>query len=46
MQSTTYALKHLFNNDVPVLRSLRNFGMDAANALIPFKKLLMRHALD
>ncbi|MGC2165106.1 MAG: UbiH/UbiF family hydroxylase [Gallionella sp.] len=46
MQTTTYALKHLFNNDVPLLRSVRNLGLAAANTLVPFKKLLMRHALD
>ncbi len=46
MQTTTYALKHLFNNDVPLLRSLRNLGLDAVNTLVPLKKLLMRHALD
>lgn len=46
MQTTTYALKHLFNNDVPLLRSVRNLGLDATNAIVPLKKLLMRHALD
>ncbi|MGB8078134.1 MAG: FAD-dependent monooxygenase, partial [Gallionella sp.] len=46
MQATTYGLKHLFNNDVPPLRMMRNFGLAAANHLAPLKKLLMRHALN
>jgi len=46
MQATTYGLKHLFNNDDPVLRKLRNLGMDATNHLTPLKKLLVQHALN
>ena len=46
MQATTYSLKHLFNNDDPILRKLRNLGMDATNHLIPLKKLLVQHALN
>lgn len=46
MQATTYGLKHLFNNNVPVLRSMRNTGLDVANRILPFKKLLMQHALN
>lgn len=46
MQATTYGLKHLFNNDDPILRKLRNFGMDATNHLTPLKKLLVQHALN
>lgn len=46
MQATTYGLKHLFNNDDPVLRKLRNIGMDATNRLTPLKKLLVQHALN
>ena len=46
MQATTYGLKHLFNNDDPILRKLRNLGMDATNRLTPLKKLLVRHALN
>ncbi|MFZ5503705.1 MAG: UbiH/UbiF family hydroxylase [Pseudomonadota bacterium] len=45
MQVTTYGLKHLFNNDDPVLRRLRNFGLSVTDHLAPLKKMLMRHAL-
>lgn len=44
MQATTYSLKHLFNNDDPLLRTLRNTGLNATNRLAPLKKLLMQHA--
>lgn len=44
MQATTYGLKHLFNNDDPVLRTLRNAGLNATNHLVPLKKMLMQHA--
>jgi 2-polyprenyl-6-methoxyphenol hydroxylase-like FAD-dependent oxidoreductase len=46
MQATTYGLKHLFNNDDPILHRLRNIGMDATNRLTPLKKLLVQHALN
>ena len=46
MQATTYGLKHLFNNDVPVLRNMRNLGLSATNHLHPLKKMLMQHALN
>ena len=46
MQATTYGLKHLFNNEVPVLRAVRNLGLDVTNRIIPLKKLLMQHALN
>ena len=46
MQSTTYGLKNLFCNDDPMLRSLRNLGLNATNHLFPLKKLLMQHALN
>jgi 2-octaprenylphenol hydroxylase len=46
MQATTYGLKHLFNNDVPILRSMRNLGLSATNRLHPLKKMLMQHALN
>ncbi len=45
MQAATYGLKHLFNNDVPLLRSARNFGLDSLNRIAPLKKMLMQHAL-
>jgi len=44
MQATTYGLKHLFNNNDPLLRTLRNTGLNATNRLAPLKKLLMQHA--
>jgi ubiquinone biosynthesis UbiH/UbiF/VisC/COQ6 family hydroxylase len=46
MQATTYGLKHLFNNDDPILRRIRNFGLGATNQIAPLKKLLMQHALN
>jgi len=46
MQLTTDALKHLFNNSNPLLRSLRNFGLTLTNQMAPIKKLLARHALN
>jgi len=46
MQLTTDALKHLFVNANPVLRTLRNVGMAATNAIVPLKKMLARHALN
>ncbi|HEY0664462.1 MAG TPA: UbiH/UbiF family hydroxylase [Gallionella sp.] len=46
MQATTYGLKQLFNNDVPLLGALRNAGLALTNRIIPLKKMLMRHALN
>ncbi|GAB4121411.1 MAG: UbiH/UbiF family hydroxylase [Sideroxydans sp.] len=46
MQLTTDALKHLFVNSNPLLRTLRNIGLTATNALVPLKKMLARHALN
>ncbi len=46
MQLTTDALKHLFVNPHPVLRSLRNIGLSATNKFVPLKKMLARHALN
>ncbi|MFZ5523590.1 MAG: UbiH/UbiF family hydroxylase [Pseudomonadota bacterium] len=46
MQATTYGLKYLFNNNVPLLRALRNLGLGATNRLAPLKKMLIRHALN
>ena len=46
MQATTYGLKNLFCNDDPLLRTLRNVGLNATNQIAPLKKLLMQHALN
>ncbi|MFA6014305.1 MAG: UbiH/UbiF family hydroxylase [Gallionellaceae bacterium] len=46
MQLTTDTLKHLFINDNPVLRTLRNLGLDVTNRLTPLKKMLAKHALN
>jgi 2-polyprenylphenol 6-hydroxylase len=46
MQLTTDALKNLFVNDNPLLRTLRNFGLGMTNKIVPLKKLLVRHALN
>jgi len=46
MQLTTDALKHLFVNDNPILRTLRNIGLSAINKIVPLKKMLARHALN
>jgi len=45
MQFTTDSLKKLFNNSSPLLHTLRNLGLNAANRITPLKKLLVRHAL-
>lgn len=46
MQFATDALKKLFNNTNPLLRAVRNIGLNAANQASPLKKLLARHALN
>ena len=46
MQLTTDALKHLFVNDNPLLRTLRNVGLAATNKIVPLKRMLARHALN
>ena len=46
MQLTTDALKKLFNNDNPLLRAARNFGLSTTNNISPLKKMLARHALN
>jgi ubiquinone biosynthesis UbiH/UbiF/VisC/COQ6 family hydroxylase len=46
MQLTTDTLKHLFVNDNPLLRTLRNVGLAATNQIVPLKKMLARHALN
>jgi len=46
MQATTYGLKHLFNNDAPMIRNMRNLGLGVTNRLTPLKKMLMQHALN
>lgn len=46
MQATTYGLKHLFNNENTLLRTVRNLGLNATNQVAPLKKLLMQHALN
>ena len=46
MQLTTDALKNLFVNDNPLLRTLRNFGLGMTNKIVPLKKMLVRHALN
>lgn len=46
MQLATDALKHLFINDDPLLRMLRNFGLAATNRIVPLKRMLAQHALN
>ena len=46
MQRTTDALKKLFNNDNPLLGSIRNWGLSATNSMTPLKKMLAFHALN
>jgi 2-polyprenylphenol 6-hydroxylase len=46
MQLTTDALKNLFNNRNPLLRTARNLGLNATNHIAPLKKMLARHALN
>jgi 2-polyprenylphenol 6-hydroxylase len=45
MQFTTDSLKKLFVNRHPLLRTVRNLGLNATNRLVPLKKMLARHAL-
>ena len=46
MQLATDSLKHLFNNNNPLLRSVRNLGLSFTNQFVPLKKMLARHALN
>lgn len=46
MARVTDGLLHLFANDRPVLRELRNRGMTLLNHLAPIKRLLTAKALD
>jgi ubiquinone biosynthesis UbiH/UbiF/VisC/COQ6 family hydroxylase len=46
MQMTTDTLKHLFINDNPMLRIMRNFGLGVTNKLTPLKNMMIRHALQ
>jgi len=46
MQLTTDALKNLFNNRNPLLRTMRNLGLNVTNHVAPLKKMLARHALN
>lgn len=45
MQFTTDMLKKLFVNHHPLLRTVRNMGLNTTNRLVPLKKMLARHAL-
>jgi 2-polyprenyl-6-methoxyphenol hydroxylase-like FAD-dependent oxidoreductase len=45
MGSTTDALWQLFDREVPLLRELRNKGMDVVNQLTPLKRWLAGQAL-
>jgi 2-octaprenylphenol hydroxylase len=40
----TGGFRYLFSNRLPVVRELRNHGLDLANRLPPLKRLLMRRA--
>jgi 2-polyprenyl-6-methoxyphenol hydroxylase-like FAD-dependent oxidoreductase len=46
MARVTDGLLHLFANDQPVVRELRNRGMTLLNHLAPIKRLLTAKALD
>jgi ubiquinone biosynthesis UbiH/UbiF/VisC/COQ6 family hydroxylase len=41
----TDGLKHLFNNDSPLLAGLRNLGLAFTDRLAPVKRLLVKHAI-
>jgi len=41
----TDGLKHLFNNDSPLLAGLRNLGLAFTDRLAPVKRLLVQHAV-
>lgn len=46
MQATTWGLKNLFCNHDPLLRNLRNLGLNMTNSVASLKKMLMQHALN
>jgi 2-polyprenyl-6-methoxyphenol hydroxylase-like FAD-dependent oxidoreductase len=46
MGQLTDGLLHLFASDVPVLRELRNRGLNLVNGLPPLKRLLASFALE
>ncbi|MBE9610076.1 UbiH/UbiF family hydroxylase [Chitinilyticum piscinae] len=46
MQGVCHGLQKLFNNENPVLGSLRNWGLGLTNSLPWVKQQLIRHAMD
>ena len=46
MARVTDGLLHLFANEQPLVRELRNRGMSLLNHLAPIKRLLTAKALD
>ncbi|WP_027468915.1 UbiH/UbiF family hydroxylase [Deefgea rivuli] len=46
MQTVCDGLQQLFNNQNPILKSLRNFGLGFTDALPWIKRQLIRHAMD
>ncbi len=45
MQTVTYGLQKLFNNDNPMLGWLRNTGLNAVDKISPLKRLLIAQAI-
>ncbi|WP_373976376.1 UbiH/UbiF family hydroxylase [Chitinibacter sp. SCUT-21] len=46
MQTVCDGLQVLFNNDKPILKSLRNIGLNLTNSAPWIKRQLIRHAMD
>lgn len=44
MMAVTGGFKYLFGNELPLIRRLRNIGLNLANRATPVKRLIMRHA--
>ncbi len=45
MLEVTDAFKRVFGTDSPPVRAARNFGLTAADAIVPVKRLIMRRAV-
>ncbi|MBI5612581.1 MAG: hypothetical protein HY942_05905 [Gammaproteobacteria bacterium] len=44
MVAVTGGFKYLFGNDLPIVRDLRNLGLDLTNAATPIKNRIVRRA--
>lgn len=46
MQMTCHALQRLFNNRLPLVDKMRNFGLNLINQITPLKKALINSAIN